>query len=263
MNNRMIWAMAAVVVAGMTARGLADPVHGYTDTPKLPGTDWHVHDGKRPNPPVVEPPPHVSIPPPADATVLFNGTGFSAWAGRDGEVKWKAEEDWMEVTKTGEIRTRESFGSCELYLEWAAPSVVEGRGQERGNSGVYLMDRYEVQVLDSHENLTYADGQAASLYGMTPPLVNACRKPGEWQSYHIFFEAPEFKDGAVVRPARVSVKHNGIVVQERAEFLGTSTWRELPKYAEHPPKAPLRLQEHGDPVRFRNIWIRSWTPVPE
>jgi hypothetical protein len=169
------------------------------------------------------------------------------------------------VKKGGGIRTVKSFGNCQLHIEWASPKPPKGKSQSRGNSGIYFMERYEVQILDSYtadnykDNRTYADGQAASLYGQYRPIVNACRKPGEWQTYDISFLAPKFdKDGKLVRRARVTVLHNGIVVQNNVEYWGPSGHKQKnPKYSWHEEKRPISLQNHGSPVRFRNIWIRE------
>ncbi len=205
---------------------------------------------------------------PSDAIYLFDGKDMELSEWLSGKTKWKVdtEKGYMEIVKKGgDIRTRKSFGSCQLHIEWASPTPPKGTSQSRGNSGIYFMDRYEVQVLDSYtadnykDNRTYADGQAAALYGQYPPIVNACRKPGEWQTYDISFLAPKFdKDGKLVRRARVTVIHNGIVVQNNVEYWGPSGHKvKNPQYRRHPDKEPIRLQDHGSPVRFRNIWIRE------
>lgn len=205
-----------------------------------------------PKPPVVDPGP-VGVHP-SDALVLFDGTDLSQWEGGD---KWLIQEGYAEC-RGGGIRTKESFGDCQLHIEWAAPAEVKGSGQGRGNSGVYFMDRYEIQILDSYENETYYDGQAGALYKQMPPLVNASRKPGEWQTYDILFEAPRFDgDGKLERPGYVTVLHNGVVIQNHTEIQGSTAWDRPPQYEPHPPKAPISLQDHGNPVRFRNIWIRE------
>jgi hypothetical protein len=199
--------------------------------------------------------------PPSDAIVLFDGKDLSRWksAREGGEAKWLVQDGYMEVVaKTGAIATRDEFGDCQLHVEWSSPVEVKGEGQGRGNSGVFLMDRYEVQVLDSYENKTYAHGQAASIYKQYAPLVNASRKPGEWQSYDIVFHAPRFnEDGRVVQRARMTVFHNGVLVQDNVELLGDTPHARPAVYIAHGPKAPLSLQDHGDRVRYRNIWIRS------
>ncbi len=242
------------MLAALSAYCAQDPGPvGYDDTPFLPGGEWRVHDKDRPVPPVVTPGPgaNLGVRPPSDALVLFDGGGFAAW-----DKEWKAVDGGAMEVRGGDIRTREAFGDCQLHLEWRAP-VMEGKtSQSKGNSGVFLMDRYEIQVLDSHGNRTYADGQAGAMYGLKPPDVNACRPAGEWQSYDIYFEAPRFaEDGAVEAPARITVLHNGVLIHHDQAFLGPTSHRSLPKYGAHGP-APIRLQDHGDPVQFRNIWIR-------
>ena len=233
---------------------------GYSDTPFLPGNKWRVHDGNRPQPRVVTPGATAGSPP-SDAVVLFDGTNLSKWKGRDGDAKWKVENGYMEVVaKTGDIETRDHFGDCQLHLEWAAPAEVVGDSQGRGNSGVFLIGRYEIQVLDGYNNLTYADGITSAIYGQYPPLVNACRKPGEWQTYDICFVAPRFDGDKLVSPAQITVIHNGVLVHHRQAALGPTGHRNLSSYDKpHPPIGPLRLQDHGNPVRYRNIWIRALT----
>lgn len=195
--------------------------------------------------------------PPSDALVLFDGKSLDQFQGGD---KWVVENGYA-IAKGGGISSKESFGDCQLHIEWATPEKVEGKGQGRGNSGVYLMGQYEIQILDSFENPTYFDGQAGSLYKTKPPLVNASRKPGEWQSYDIIFNAPRFSaEGALLKPGYVTVLHNGVLIQNHTEILGMTAWDSPPKYKAHPPKAPFQLQFHGNPVRFRNIWIRE---IPE
>jgi hypothetical protein len=234
---------------------------GYDDTPIIPGTEYRVHDKERPQPPVVAPGSCGSAeqpgPPPSDATVLFDGTDLSGWKGKDGPASWKVVDGYMEVEpRSGDIETREHFGDCQLHLEWAAPARVEGESQGRGNSGVFLMARYEIQVLDCYQNPTYPDGSTAAVYGQWPPLVNACRAPGEWQTYDIVWLGPRFDGENLVRPARVTVLHNGVLVHHDRELIGPTTHRQVLPYAPHPETAPLRLQDHGNPVRFRNIWYR-------
>lgn len=209
--------------------------------------------------PTVEPRVIDPGPPPSDAIVLFDGTDLGQWEGDNGKpARWKIEDGAMVVNGTGSIRTKRAFGDCQLHIEWATPAKVEGEGQGRGNSGVFLMERYEVQVLDSYQNTTYYDGQAAAVYKQSAPLVNASRKPGQWQSYDIIFHAPR-RDatGKVVKPATITVLHNGVLVQDHFEILGSTYHDQTPHYEKHPDKAPLSLQDHGNPVRFRNIWIRE------
>ena len=212
------------------------------------------------NEPAVVTPGKTDRDPPSDAIVLFDGKDLSRWkVARDGsDAKWLVQDGYMEIVpKSGTIATRDEFGDCQLHVEWASPVVVEGEGQGRGNSGIMLMGRYEVQVLDSHENKTYAHGQAAAVYKQYAPLVNASRKPGEWQSYDIVFKAPRFdEEGRVAERARLTVFHNGVLVQNNVELLGDTPDKRPALYIAHAPKAPLSLQDHGDLVRYRNIWIR-------
>ncbi|MBX3436757.1 MAG: DUF1080 domain-containing protein [Planctomycetaceae bacterium] len=197
--------------------------------------------------------------PPSDAVVLFDGGDLEQW---NGVKNWTFTEDYAVVGSN--ISSKEGFGDCQLHLEFATPAEVSGQGQGRGNSGVYLMGRYEVQILDSYENTTYFDGQCASLYKQHPPLVNACRKPGEWQTYDILFTAPRFHaDGKLKTPAYVTVLQNGVLVQNHYELQGGTYYENPPSYEAHGLREPLALQFHGNPVRFRNIWIRDLLPVEE
>jgi hypothetical protein len=223
----------------------------------LPGGRWHVHDGKRPQPVVVTPGDPASAPP-SDADVLFNGRDLDKWQSeKGGPAGWTVDAGALVVApKTGNIATKESFGDCQLHVEWASPSPAKGEDQDRGNSGIFLMSRYEIQVLDSFQNVTYPDGQAAAIYGQFPPLVNASRRPGEWQSYDILFTAPKFNGDGVETPAYVTVIHNGVAVHNHAAILGTTGHRVLASYSPHAATAPLMLQDHSHPVRYRNIWIR-------
>ena len=192
--------------------------------------------------------------PPADAIVLLDGEDLSQW--HDGD-QWIIRDGYAEV-RGSELTSKQSFGSCQLHIEWASPEKVSGTGQGRGNSGVYFMGKYEVQILDSYDNETYPDGQAASIYKQHPPLVNVCRKPGEWQTYDIVFNAPEFDArGKLVEPASMTVFHNGVLVQNHFELTGGTFWHKPPSYTAHAEKLPLKLQHHGNPVRFRNIWLRE------
>jgi len=231
---------------------------GYDDTPIIPGTNWHVHDGTRPQPPVVTPG-AAPCEPPCDAVILFDGTDLAGWVGGDGETaKWKVEDGYMEVVPgTGAIRTAAELGDCQLHVEFRSPDVVKGDSQGRGNSGVFLMGRFEVQVLDCFENPTYADGTTGAIYGQYPPLVNACRPPGEWQCYDIIWEGPKFESNELVKPAFLTVILNGIVLHHRQELTGTTSHRVLTTYDLDSEVGPLELQDHGDLVRFRNIWYRE------
>jgi hypothetical protein len=230
------------------------------------GKKWKVHDEDRPRPKIVTPgsesTPQQPGKPPSDAIVLFDGKDLSKWksARGGGTPGWKVENgELVIVARSGDILTTEQFGDCQLHVEWAAPTPAQGASQGRGNSGIKLMGRYEVQVLDSYENQTYADGQAGSLYGQTPPLVNASRPPGQWQTFDLIFHAPRFSDdGKLTRPGTVTLLHNGVLVQDHAELTG-ATGKAQAGYSKHAEKLPLLLQEHGNPVRYRNIWIRPLT----
>lgn len=205
--------------------------------------------------------PGVGTAAPSDAIVLFNGTDLAHWVhAPDGTApRWKVEDGaFMPVSGAGGLRTRRAFGDCQLHIEWRTPAAVSGEGQGRGNSGVFLMERYEVQVLDSYDNRTYSNGQAASLYKQAMPLVNASRGPGEWQSFDIVFRAPR-RDAAgnVTTPAIVTVFHNGVLVQDHVALKGNTVYTGQPFYEKHSDKEPLMLQDHGNPVAFRNVWIRE------
>jgi 3-keto-disaccharide hydrolase len=213
------------------------------------GLDW-------PEPKVIDPGPPGG--PPADAVVLFDGKDLSKWAGGDA---WEVK-DGFAVSRRKSIKTKDSFGDCQLHVEFATPAEVKGKSQGRGNSGVFMMDRYEIQILDSYDNKTYFDGQCGSIYKQTPPMVNACRKPGEWQTYDILWEGPHFNaDGSVGRPAYATILHNGVVVQNHFALLGATGYDHAPAYAKHPDTGPIMLQFHGNPVRFRNIWIREMKAI--
>jgi hypothetical protein len=234
---------------------------GYDDTPLICNSPWQVHDYRRPQPRIVTPGTESSQAKagqaPSDAVMLFDGKSLAGWKGGSGEARWKVENGYMEVVPgTGDIETVEQFGDCQLHLEWAAPSVVKGDSQGRGNSGVFLMGRYEIQVLDCHDNPTYADGSTAAVYGEYPPLVNACRRPGEWQTYDILWSAPRFDGVELVCPAYATVIFNGVAVHNHVELLGPTGHRDVYPYKAHAPNGPLKLQDHGDLVRYRNIWYR-------
>jgi hypothetical protein len=190
---------------------------------------------------------------------MARGSGTGPLRDRDSlhAAGWKVENGYIEVVNgTGDLITKEKFGDCQLHIEWATPGRIEGESQLRGNSGVIFMERYEVQVLDSFDNVTYADGQAGSVYGQWPPLVNAARAPGHWQTYDIVFEAPIFQGDKVVKQANVTVFHNGVLLHHKKEFIGRMAHRVVGTYASHSTEEPFMLQNHGNPVRFRNIWIR-------
>lgn len=227
----------------------------------IPGSKWRVNDPNRPLPPVVTPGTFATqekpADPPSDAIVLFDGSNLEGWEKLDGSpAGWKVENGYMEVVpKSGDIRTKVKFGDCQLHIEWAAPKVIKD-GQDRGNSGVFLMERYEIQVLDGYNNITYADGITGAIYGQCPPLVNACRKPAEWQTYDIIWIAPRFDNDKLIQPAYVTVIFNGVLIHYHRKLTGPTTHKRVLPYTPHPPVGALMLQDHGDPVRYRNIWYR-------
>jgi len=213
-----------------------------------------------PQPPVVTPGADYTIAPPSDAIVLFDGKDLSAWksSGDDGEAKWTVQNGAFTVTpKTGGIETKQHFNSFQLHIEWAAPTVVKGESQGRGNSGIFLQGLYEVQVLDCYQNETYSNGQTGSIYKQTRPLANAMRKPGEWNVYDIIYNAPVFNENGTYKvPPTVTVIQNGIVLQNNTTILGTTEYIGFPQVKPH-GAGPIGLQDHGDLVSFRNIWIRE------
>jgi Domain of Unknown Function (DUF1080) len=246
--KRFVMVAAGILVLGLPA---------WSQSP----AQWKAHDMSRPRPPIVKAPDQkLPVQPPSDAVILFDGRDLSQWRSEDGSAaKWAAANGYMESVKgSGYVFSRRTFGDVQLHVEWAAPVPAMGKSQGRGNSGVFLMGQYEIQVLDSYENDTYPDGQAASLYGQYPPLVNVCRPPGEWQSYDVVFRRPRFdRDGGLLKPARVTLFHNGILVQDSVELWGPTNWLQHSPYHAHPDRLPISLQDHGNPVRFRNIWVRE------
>lgn len=230
-----------------------------------PDPAWLDHDRERPQPAAIDPGTFSTQDkpgkPPSDATVLFDGHDISAWVAMDGSpTKWIVRDGAMEcVPGSGYVRTLQSFGDCQLHIEWASPTPVKGDSQGRGNSGVFFgYDRYECQVLDSYQNKTYADGGAAAIYGQYPPLVNAMLAPGKWEVYDIIWTAPRFDaDGNLVAEARETVLHNGVLVQNNVELTGPTGWIGRAPYKAHPERLPIALQDHGNPVRYRNVWVRE------
>jgi hypothetical protein len=240
-------------------------VEGYTDTPFLPGGKWRVHDLNRPHPGIVTPGATPGAPP-SDAVILFDGKDLSEWVTRakprDGggmtDPAWKVVDGAIEIVPgTGDLISKKKFRDVQLHIEFATPSKVVSNSQGRGNSGVMFFARYEIQVLDSYNNVTYADGQAGSIYGQYPPMVNAAKKPGEWQAYDIIFEAPVFEGEKVVKPAYVTVIHNGVLLHHRKAFLGPMRHKVLTHYEPHEDEGPILLQSHGNTTRYRNIWVRE------
>jgi 3-keto-disaccharide hydrolase len=242
-------------------RGPHDEVIGFTKLAEIPGTPWRIHDVARPHPRVVTAGATPGAPP-SDAIVLFDGTSLGQWyqMQQDRQIapKWIVRDGYFEVApRTGSLYTRDRFGDVQLHLEFMTPSPARGYSQDRGNSGIKFMDFYEVQVLDSYQSLTYADGQAGAIYGEYPPLVNVARQPGEWQTYDIMFEAPRFEGDRLVSPAYVTVIWNGVLVQHRRQIMGrTSATTTVHAYTPHAAELPLTLQDHNHPVRYRNVWIR-------
>jgi hypothetical protein len=253
------WCMVAslTVLAATTAMTQQAPT-GYTDTPMQPDGKWRVHDGTRPQPTLVTPGPLAGVAaPPADAIVLLGPDGnMSAWqTGGGAAVTWPSTAGVVQ-TGRGTIQTKESFGDVQLHVEFATPIDVKGDSQGRGNSGVFLAGVFEIQVLDSFNNPTYPDGQAAAMYGQFPPLVNASRGPGDWQAYDITFTAPRFTGGTLDTPAIVTVLHNGVLVHHARAFWGPTAHRRIDPYTPASASGPIRLQDHANPVRYRNIWVR-------
>lgn len=233
-------ASASLATASLAAGGAQQPWSDYT-----------VHDPQRPTPEKVTTGGAVINRPPEDAKILFNGENTSAFT-----QKWKIVQGAL-VASSRNTHTTESFGDCQLHIEWRVPANRKVSGQQGANSGIFLMDRYEVQIQESHTNITYADGQAGALYGQTPPLVNASAAQGQWQSFDILFTAPKYEGSKILSPAFITVIHNGVVIHNHQKLYGPTVWKKVASYpAQHPAKAPIRLQWHGDPIEYRNIWIR-------
>lgn len=252
-----------------TAAFAAEKKDPMANNPRLPD-GFRVHDSERPLPPVITPG-ATAADAPSDAYTLFDGNDLTGWVGTvstnkkkrynpQGEALWKVQDGYMEVNNTGGLRSIKEFGDCQIHLEWQSstdPNVLKKTSQGRGNSGLFIMGKYEVQILDCYDNTSYADGMTAAVYGQHPALANACREPGKWQTYDVIFTAPRFEGEKVISPAYVTVIHNGILVQNHTAFLGLSTYKKLPVYAPHGDKGPILLQDHGNPVRYRNIWVRE------
>src|SRR5262245_26149197 len=248
-----------------------NPDLGYTDTPMLPNQPWHVHDSNRPHPKVVVPGATPGAPP-SDAVVLFDGKDLSKWqqrgrginAGKLVDGRWKVENGYFECGGgTGDLISREKFGDGQYHIEWSSPTEVRGNSQGRGNSGFIIMSRYEVQILDMFNNVTYADGGAGAIYGQWPPMATPVKKPGEWNTYDVMFEAPRFDGDKLVSPAYLTVIYNGVVVHHHKASLGTMVYRQVAKYTAHGLEEPLMLQDHNNPVRYRNIWVRRIPPYDQ
>jgi len=225
---------------------------GYTNTPMSPGTKWHIHDPNRPQPKWVQPQyDGKPVPPPKDATVLFDGDDLDHWKNK----QWKLEDGAMVCTK-GQQESAAQFGDVQLHVEFLIPKGITKKGQGAGNSGVFLLGRYEIQVLDCYSSRTYADGMCGAVYAQSPPLANASKPPGTWQSYDIHFKAPVFEGGKLAQPGYITVLHNNVLVQDNWEIKGLTQWKRVPQYKPHGPKGPIRLQAHGAPIRYRNLWVR-------
>jgi hypothetical protein len=252
------------IVTGSVAALIASVLLGAS-TLSNAGQKYVEHDRNHPLPSVITPgecsTQDKAGAPPSDAIVLFNGKDLSNWEAVEGggPAKWEVEDGYFQtVPKTGDIQTQQKFGDMQLHVEWSTPNPPHGEDQDRGNSGVFLQGLYEIQVLDSFHSVTYADGQAAAVYGQYPPQVNACRAPGQWQTYDIIFHGPRFSDeGTLLRRARVTVIQNGVLAQDNVAIMGPTGHHIRPQYAPTPEKMPLRLQDHNHPVRYRNLWIRE------
>lgn len=241
-------ALAADLVKARDGSG----VYGYKDTPRLPWCEWLVHDPDRPAPKRIAPGPALPpAPAPADAVVLFDGRSLEQWL----PSRWTVEKGEI-VAGDGSLTSKAEFGDCQIHLEWMAPANFKGPWHDQGNNGVMLMGLYEIQIFDSFNEKLYPDGQAAAIYGQTPPLVNVTRPPGEWQTFDIFFTAPVFADGKLSKPARVTMLHNGVLVHLNEPIHGETGHRIIPEYKQPLGAGPLSLHGHNCPVRFRNIWVR-------
>ena len=233
---------------------------GYTDTPLIPGSTWRVHDKNRPQPKIVEPGTgDLGITPPADAIVLFDGKNLDQWSRTDNKpIEGGIKDGAFDIVKTGQLRTKQEFGDFQLHIEWRTPELKEGFDRmNQGNSGVFLMELFEIQMIESKASYIYADGNAGAIYGQYPPLVNPARGPLEWQSFDIFFTAPRFDGNTLKSPAMITLLYNGVLVQNHQQILGTVRHRDIPGPYPVKEKGPLLLQDHHSPVEFRNIWIRQ------
>lgn len=247
MKTRLLLSSAIAAILVASGSGSMSPAFSQE---YLNGVQWE-------KPEIIQPG-ETDDSPPSDAKILFDGTDASHWKNVEG---WTVKDGNL-VAGKGQIVSKEEFGDCQLHIEWSAPTPPKGSGQGRGNSGVFMMGRYEIQVLDSYDNETYYDGQAGAIYKQTPPMVNAMRPPGEWNTYDIFWTAPKFKeDGSLESPACVTVVHNGVLILNHFELLGDTPYNRPPKYQAHPTTGPIAIQDHGNPVRFRNIWVRDFAPV--
>lgn len=248
--------LLAVTLLSAVCRGAEQEDLGFSDTPFLPNSPWRVHDRSRPQPPVVEPGVTVGQAP-ADAVVLFDGKDLSQWENAQGGAPAGLEDGCINILKSGDLVTKRKFGDCQLHIEWATPDKVDTKLRSWwGNSGVFFLGKYELQVTESRDTRHKADGLAAAIYGQTPPLVNVARKPGQWQTYDVVFTAPRFDGDKLVEPAYFTVFWNGVLAQYRTACMGNTGYKTVPKYEGHDRVGPIKLQQHGSAVRFRNIWVR-------
>ncbi len=250
-----------LVSLAFTAAAFADDP-GYTDTPLIPGSTWHVHDQARPQPKIISPGTgDLGATPPSDALVLFDGKNLDRWVRSDGKpIKGGIDDGAFDIVKTGQIQTKEDFGDFQLHIEWRTPELKEGFDRmNQGNSGVFPMGIFEIQIIESQASYIYADGNAGAIYGQYPPSVNPARKPTEWQSFDLFFTAPKFDGETLKSPAFATLLYNGVLVQNQRRILGSVRHRDVPGPYPIKEKGPLMLQDHHSPVEFRNIWIRPST----
>lgn len=250
----LIVTFTVCLVAASIAQGQEKP--GYDDTPFLPNSPWRVHDKERPQAPRIEPGREPGAPP-EDAIVLFDGSDLSAWtSGNEAGI----EDGVINILATGGLTSKQAFGDCQLHIEWATPAVADGNSMNWGNSGVFFQGEYELQIIESHDSLIYADGIAGAIYAQSPPLANASRKPGEWQTFDVVFTAPKIEDVdgevRVVEPARMTAFWNGVLVQYHQEIVGSTIHKQVQRYAAPMAEGPLEIQQHGSAVRYRNIWVR-------
>jgi len=238
-------------------RGEEDGNMGFSNLPFLPNSKWRIHDIARPQPPVVEPGANAGQAP-GDAVILFDGKDLSQWEDAKGGVPEAGVEDGcINILKAGDLLTKQKFGDCQLHVEWITPAECDTKKQSWwGNSGIFLMGKYELQVTESHDNLHKADGQAGAIYGQMPPMVNAARRPGQWQTYDVVFSAPKFEGEKVLQPAYFTVFWNGVLVQYHTACMGSTRYKTMPVYNSFDTTGPIKLQQHGSGVRFRNIWVR-------
>jgi len=237
-------------------QGQDDGNMGYSNLPFLPNSRWRLHDIARPQPPVVEPGAKTAEAP-SDAVVLFDGKDLSQWEDAKGGVPEGVEDGCINILKTGDLLSKPKFGDCQLHIEWAAPAECDTKKPSWwGNSGIFLMGKYELQVTESHDNAHKADGLAGAIYGQMPPMVNAARRPGQWQTYDVVFSAPKFDGEKLLQPAYFTVIWNGVLVQYHTACMGSTRFKTMPVYNCYDTTGPIKLQQHGSAVRFRNIWVR-------